>query len=324
MNIALSLPLSLALVFVSVTGMALALIRLVASSDSRVDARIDGVTGNPAMDRTIVKQLHREQSAGWALVSQVTSYLLPRKAEQRTRFHQDLIRAGYESPSAPTIFLLLQLVAAITLAAAGGIAAGMRGFQSTDVLFAAAIAGCGGYLLPGFWLGRRTRARQRELKRSLPDFLDLTVTCLQGGMIFDAAIQRVSKELEPAHPLLSYELGRVRQEIELGSTADRAMLTLAERTNLDAIRSLALVCQQSRRLGTKLVGALRIHSDTLRERRESDAEEAAQKAAVKILLPTLLCLFPCVFVILAGPAAIQITEEFGNARQTQESEESSE
>lgn len=310
----LSLSLSLALVFFSVTGMVLALSRLVSSSDSRVDARIDGVTGNPAMDRTIVKQLHREQSAGWAFLAQITSYLLPRKAEQRTRFHQDLIRAGYESPSAPVVFLLMQIVATVVLATAAGIGAGARGFSSTDSLLAAVMAACGGYLLPRLWLRRRTRARQRVLKRSLPDFLDLTVTCLQGGMIFDAAIQRVSKELEPAHPLLSYELGRVRQEIELGSTADRALLTLSERTNLDAIRSLALVCQQSRRLGTKLVSALRVHSDTLRDRRESDAEESAQKAAVKILLPTLLCLFPCVFVILAGPAAIQITEEFGKAR----------
>jgi tight adherence protein C len=173
-----------------------------------------------------------------------------------------------------------------------------------------AMAGCGGYLLPGYWLSRCKQRRQRAINRSLPDFLDLIISCVEAGLSFEASIQRVTADLAFAHPLLGQEMLKVQREIDLGATPDRALQSLAERTDSEIVRNLATICHQARKYGTRLSTALKVHADILRDERENLAEEAAQKAAVKILFPTLLCLFPAIFVVLAGPAAIQISEHF--------------
>jgi tight adherence protein C len=188
--------------------------------------------------------------------------------------------------------------------------------SSFDWLLLGTMAGCIGYLLPGRWLDRRTAARRQVLNRSLPDFLDLLVSCLEGGLSFEASIQRVTGELAFAHPLLGTELLRVQAEIELGASPDRAFQNFAERTDADMVRNLATVLHQARRFGTRVAAALRTQADVLRTEREFLAEEAAQKAAVKILFPTLFCLFPAIFVVLAGPAAIEIAENFSGERST--------
>lgn len=316
---------SLPLVFASVTGLVLALAKLIPSSDGRINDRIRNFHGTPSGERPAPREEEKPQSAPspWkAILIQVATYLLPRKAEQRGRLHQDLIEAGYYSTAAPMKFLLIQAALAVLFTVTGLWLCQFLKISPADSLLALLIAGGVGYLVPGFWIRRRKAKRLLNLRRSLPDFLDLMVTCLQAGMTMEGAIQRVSREIEPAHPLLAGELARVQHEIEIGSTPDRALLSFGDRTDCDTVRSLATVCHQSRKFGTKLAGALRTHADALRERREHDAEEAAQKAAVKILIPTLICLFPCIFIILAGPAAIQITDEFGKTRETATNRES--
>jgi len=309
---------SLPLVFASVTGTILAVAKLAQSADSRINDRIRGFHGGPAGERTAARTDEKAQPLSpWkVLLVQVATYLLPRKAEHRGKLHQELVEAGYYSTSASMKFLLIQVALAAFLGTAGFWTCQSFRLTSTDSLLAFVTGGCVGYLLPGMWLRKRKAERLLILRRSLPDFLDLTITCLQAGMTMEATIQRVSKELQPAHPLLAGELGRVQHEIEIGSTTDRALQSFGDRTDCDTVRSIAMVCGQSRKFGTKLASALRTHADALRERREHDAEEQAQKAAVKILIPTLLCLFPCIFVILAGPAAIQIMDEFGDTRRT--------
>lgn len=316
----LTLHWSLPLVFASVTGTVFAVAKLLQSSDGRVDDRIRNFHGGPAGqasgERTAAKTEEKGPPSPWKLLLvQVATYLQPRKAENRGKLHRELIEAGYYAPSAPMKFLLIQVAIAAFLGMS--LLWGCQAFKlgSTDSLLGFVIGGCLGYLLPGLWLRKRKKERLLILRRSLPDFLDLTITCLQAGMTIEATMQRVSREIEPAHPLLAGELARVQHEIEIGSTPDRALQNFGERTDCDTVRSIAMVCAQSRKFGTKLASALRTHADALRERREHDAEEQAQKAAVKILIPTLLCLFPCVFVILAGPAAIQIMDEFGQTKQ---------
>ena len=315
---------SLPLVFLGVTGLVLALAKLIPSPDGRVNDRIRNFQGISGGDRLAPREEAKPQSAPspWkTILIQIATYLLPRKAEQRSRLHQDLIEAGYYSNAAPMKFLLAQAALAVLFAVIGLWGCQVLQISPTDSMIALLISGGIGYLVPGFWIRQRKARRLLMLRRSLPDFLDLMVTCLQAGMTIEAAIQRVSREIEPAHPLLAGELARVQHEIEIGATPDRALQNFGERTDCDTVRSLATVCHQSRKFGTKLASALRTPSDALRERREHDAEEAAQKAAVKILVPTLVCLFPCIFVILAGPAAIQILDEFGKTQETATSRE---
>jgi tight adherence protein C len=186
----------------------------------------------------------------------------------------------------------------------------------------ATVAALSGFLAPELWLKRRANRRQAVLARSLPDFLDLMVACLEAGQSVQAAVQRVTDELRLAHPVLSQEMSIVQREIELGATPASALKHCADRSGTDSIRSLGAFVEQTQRFGTTLVEALRVHADTLRTQREQRAEEKAQRAAVKILFPTLLFIFPAIFVVLAGPAAIQLHEHFSRSGGTFSSDSS--
>jgi tight adherence protein C len=136
------------------------------------------------------------------------------------------------------------------------------------------------------------------------------IVCLEGGLSLQETIRRVSDELRLAHPALASELGFVQRDIELGATVDQALKRFATRTDYEAVRTLSTFIREAQRFGTNITDALRSHADMLRSQREQAAEESAQKASVKILIPTLLLIFPATFVVIVGPAVIQIHEAF--------------
>lgn len=236
--------------------------------------------------------------------------LLPSEDEGRTQLETQLRRAGYYQPQAPVVYLgakvallLLTLVLAVTL-------------ERAHVLRPTHAAILGGsfsglaVMLPGVWLDYRTRQRQQLFRRSLPDALDVMVICLEAGLSLSDAIRRVSAELRTAHPLLAVEMGIIQREILLGLSAGEAVRRSAQRCDLEEVRSLAAVISQSERFGASMTKALRVQADQLRIRRHQRAEERAQRAAVFILLPTLLCIFPAVFLVILGPAVLRIMEMF--------------
>ena len=140
--------------------------------------------------------------------------------------------------------------------------------------------------------------------------MDLLVLCLEGGTSLSAAFQHVLGELRLAHPELGGEMEIVQHEMLLGKTAGEAMQRFAQRCDLEEVRTLAGVLLQNERYGVSVSKALRIHADTMRQQRQQRVEEMAQKAAVKILFPTLLCIFPAIFIVVLGPAAYQIARLF--------------
>lgn len=221
-----------------------------------------------------------------------------------------LAKAGIYNPSAVGRFVSVRL-SLMLLGAAIAICLGVVGYLQIDAaLLAACISGCFGALLPSLWLDRAINEYHHLLRKSLPDFLDLMIVCLEGGMSLQDTIRRVSDELQLAHPALAAELGLVQRDIELGATVDQALKRFAARTDHEAIRTLSTFIRESQRFGTNITVALRSHADMLRSQREQAAEENAQKAAVKILLPTLLLIFPAIFVVAVGPAVIQIQQAF--------------
>ncbi len=234
--------------------------------------------------------------------------LVPKNEAERTRLQTRLIHAGLYSRQAMPIFLGIKLLLMVSPALIG-LAAGFAGMLpvSQGLIFGAAL-GIGGMIGPSFWLDRRKTTRQTAFRRALPDALDVLVICLEGGLSLTAAMRRVADELRTAHPMLAAELQIVQREVQLGRSAGEAMRQFADRTDLDEIRSLSAVIIQTERYGASLVKALRIHANTLRESRLHRAEELAQKAAIKILFPTLLFIFPGIFLVILGPGAIQIME----------------
>ena len=177
---------------------------------------------------------------------------------------------------------------------------------SRGILFGILASGLG-LVLPSFWLRRRKSARQLMIRRAIPEFLDVVVICLDAGLSFQAALQRVQGELSAAFPLFTFELKIVLHEIQLGASTGEALQRFGERSDMEEVRSLAGVVVQSELYGASLTKALHNHAKALRVKRTQAAEENGQKASVKILFPTILFIFPAIFVVILGPAMIQIS-----------------
>lgn len=252
----------------------------------------------------------KKQGLSRRMIDGIATHLLPGDDSQLSRLQQRMQHAGLYDRSATNVFVivrLLMMVLPIPLA----IVAGTFGLIDHKLsLLVGAVGGGIGLFVPSLWLDRKKARRQLVLERSLPDFLDLLVTCMESGLSLDAALRRVTSELRYGHPVLAREMDCVQNEIDLGTSPDVALHNLAKRTDVESIHTLGTFIHQARKYGTSIGEALRTHAEMLRTQREQRAEEKAQKAAVKVLIPTLLFIFPAVFVVLAGPAAIQLQEHF--------------
>jgi tight adherence protein C len=163
-----------------------------------------------------------------------------------------------------------------------------------------------GFYLPDIWLRQKTDKRKIELLHALPDALDLLVICVEAGMGLDSAMYRVAQETKLNNPGLSGELQLMNLEIRAGKQRKDALKNLALRTNLEEINSLVTLLVQTDQFGTSMADALRVYSDSYRTQRYQKAEEKAAKLPVKLIFPLLIFIFPALFVVLLGPAAISI------------------
>jgi tight adherence protein C len=163
-----------------------------------------------------------------------------------------------------------------------------------------------GFYLPNLWLRAKTSARQEKILEGFPDALDLMVVCVESGMGLDATINRVGEEMKLRNPTLSDEFRLMSLELRAGKLRRDAMRNLAARTGLDDVKSLMTLLTQTDKFGTSVAQALRVHSDSMRTRRYQRAEEMAAKLPVKLVFPLVLFIFPAMFVVIVGPAAIKI------------------
>jgi len=168
-----------------------------------------------------------------------------------------------------------------------------------------------GFFLPRYALKRATNNRQRELRWGLADALDLMVVSVEAGLGLNAAMMKVASELKEVHPDISEEFGLANLEIQVGRDREEALRNLAERTGVKDIRSLVAMLIQTDRFGTSIARAIRVFSDSLRTKRRQRAEQAAQKAAVKLLLPLACFLFPTLFIAILGPAVLTLMDTLG-------------
>ena len=302
--------------FLAVSGLTYLAFHAIWSRDRRVDDRLFDLSSDLPLAQISSARSDPAASSMRSKVARLAAQLLPNDQRERTQLQARLMQAGIYAPWAPTVFLTMRLVLiAVPMFVAlflGALGVG----QLQRIFLCGAVAGGIGALLPNFWLSRRRTRRHSTLMKSLPDFLDLMVTCVQAGLSINAALQRVTEELALAHPVLAGEMGIVERQIELGASPDLALRNFAERSDLAPISTLATLVEQTRRFGTSISDALRTHAETIREQREQRAEELAQKAAVKILFPTLLLIFPAIFIVLVGPAAVQIVQTFSTPHAT--------
>lgn len=168
-----------------------------------------------------------------------------------------------------------------------------------------------GYYLPNVLLDARVRNRQRELFESFPDALDLIRVCVSAGLGLDAAIARVGQELKIKSAALAEEFRLLSLELRAGATRAQALRNLATRTGVEDINALVAMLIQAERFGTNVSDSLRVHAEALRTKRQMHAQEQAAKIPVKLTIPMALCILPALFIVVVGPAAINILRSFG-------------
>jgi len=225
---------------------------------------------------------------------------VPRSPKELGSLRLRLVQAGYRRDEALTIFFGIRVTVALFLFA----------LLSSSIFMqpnlALALGGLGlGYVLPGMVLARKAKARAHRIQLALADMLDLLVVSVEAGLGLDQALSRVGAELAFAYPELSDELRLINLELRAGKPRSEALRNLADRTGVDDLSSLVTMLIQTDKFGTSVAQSLRVYSETLRTKRRQRAEEAAAKTGVKMVFPLVFCIFPAIWIITIGPAAIR-------------------
>jgi len=239
------------------------------------------------------------------------SRLLPPSAAEVKKLQKQLMQAGFRSPGAPLTYRAIQLFTLAGLPAVVAIACAVLGRSMSSAALYILGAFVMGFFLPRYALQRMIRSRQQLVRWGLADALDLMVISVEAGLGLNAAMVKVSTELREAHPDICDEFEMANLEMRVGRDREESLRNLAERTGVDDLRSLVAMLIQTDKFGTSIARAIRAFSDSLRTKRRQRAEQAAQKAAVKLLFPLACFLFPTLFIALLGPAALQLMDTLG-------------
>lgn len=287
----------LAFVFVSLSILATAM--LVSSS------------GTAAIDRRLQELQDALPSAGnartrfWSIsgVFKRVGKTLPRSPKEMGKLRLRLTHAGFRRDDALSLFFGIRAVTAVGLFLIFATPVLMR--PNLQVAFGGLLLG---YVVPGMILARLAKRRQHRIRLSLADALDLLVVSVEAGLGLDQALQRVGDELAFAYPELSSDLRIVTLELRAGTNRPEALRNLADRTGVEDLSSLVAMLIQTDRFGTSIAQSLRVHAESLRTKRRQRAEEAAAKTGAKMVFPLVFCIFPAIWVVTIGPAAIQFVK----------------
>ncbi len=238
--------------------------------------------------------------------------LTARNSAQRTQALQEKLNLAGR-PWGLTVggFLVLKIISVIVFGflGVGGVLLLLQPPEMPQFLIGPLVGLFVGYLLPDAELSRRIRKRQHEILLALPSALDLLTISVEAGLGFDAALVRVVEKYRNA---LSAEFAMVLNEIRLGRPRIEAMDDMARRNKVEELNSFIQAIIQSEQLGVGIANVLRIQSEEIRRRRRQRAEEAGQKAPLKMLFPMACCIFPTLFVVLLGPAVLEVAADFGS------------
>jgi tight adherence protein C len=247
----------------------------------------------PFRERVLVPLVQR--AAGFA------TRFTPAKTLESTRHSLDL--AGNPNNWTASEFFGIRVIASVGL---GAITFGLLTITKSELparLGMTAVFTVLGFMLPALWLGGKIRTRKSNVIKALPDALDLLTICVEAGLGFDQAMQKVSEKWDNE---LSRTFGRVLHEIRLGKTRREALRDAAQRLDVSDVTSFVAAVIQSEQLGVSMAKVLRIQSDQMRMRRRQRAEEKAHQAPVKMLFPMVFLIFPSIWVVLLGPAILQV------------------
>ena len=290
--------------FICIAGAVMAVYWLLFRPASATAVRLqqlgDQNAGDTAVDadNSVVKFAER--------IAEPINRLVPASAVDAKKLQKQLMMAGFRSPHATAIYRALQLLSMLLLPAIVLLIWSFMTRPLSTALLAVLFALAAGVILPKFILVRLIAGRKLRITWGLADALDLMVVTMEAGLGLNAAMLRVCEELKDVHPDISKEFELANLEIRVGRERSEALRNLAERTGVEDLNSLVGMLIQADRFGTSIARAVRVYSDSLRTRRRQRAEQAAQKAAFKLLLPLAALLFPTMFIVILGPAMLNI------------------
>ena len=229
----------------------------------------------------------------------------PKEEDRLSRAQKALLSAGYRGENAPIMFYGSKAFLGILTLVIFWLALSYF-FRLTfgNTLFFSVLAAAAGFYLPNLWVHSKAARRREKSREGFPDALDLLVVCMEAGQGLDAALERVGREIEMDNEVLSQEFKLLNLEIRAGKSRKEAFKNMALRTNLDDISSFAVLVNQAEELGTSIAQALRVHSNAMRTKRWQRAETIAARIPVKLTIPLILFILPCIFAVIIGPGCI--------------------
>ncbi|MCA9128651.1 MAG: type II secretion system F family protein [Planctomycetales bacterium] len=297
--------------FLAISALAWLLLGLFLDKDDRAEQRLQEMS-DPRRKANLDKEAKKSEAIARVLKKAspaLAKPFTPTNEKDMGKLKQSLVEAGFRSESAPLTYLAIRGISSLVfLALGGGFSLFMYGFTGTAAIRAFVIAAFGFYL-PALGLHFLVKRRKTQIFLGLPDALDLMVVCVEAGLGLDQAMRRVSDEMKKSYRIISDEFGLCNLHLQMGRARNQVLSDLGARTGVDDLRALASILIQADKFGSSIANALRVQSDSMRIRRSQIAEEKAAKTAVKLIFPLVLFIFPGIFVVLVGPAGIQMARE---------------
>jgi tight adherence protein C len=235
--------------------------------------------------------------------------LQPKSEEEVSKTRLKLNQAGFRGSNAPEVYWAMKMVGMLGgFLLGGGTLALTRGVNIDSLTYAGA-TGLVLFFLPEIVLWFMSKGRQSNIFYGLPDALDLMVVCVEAGLGLDQAMRKVAEEMKKSYRVVAEEFGLCNLQLQMGRARAEVLHDLGLRTGVDDLKALAAILIQADKFGSSVAQALRVQSDSMRTRRRQLAEEKAAKTAVKLIFPLVLFIFPAIFVVLVGPAAITMVNE---------------
>ncbi|HWA98722.1 MAG TPA: type II secretion system F family protein [Pirellulales bacterium] len=291
-----------------------ALLNWMSASKPRAIERLDEIR-NPTLRRKRIETENAvKKSDAVTRVLAKASPTLAKPLQPKTELEANKLKlrlscGGFRNEAAPSMFLGLKLAGLIAgLMLSGVTLVALSQFNQKAVMTAVAFGGVMFYL-PDVGLYLISKRRQDQLFLGLPDALDLMVVCVEAGLGLDQAMRKVSEEMKKTYRVISDEFGLSNFQLQMGRSRSEVLHELGIRSGVDDLRALSSILIQADKFGSSIAQALRVQSDSMRTRRRQLAEEKAAKTAVKLIFPLVIFIFPGIFVVLVGPAAITMVRE---------------
>ena len=288
--------------FSSLALMVMSVYWFTARQQSTVTARLESI------DPSLILVENNPVTTMAEKVAEPLNRIVPISAGEALKLQKKMLMAGYRSPDAATAFRAIQISLMLAIPSSILTICFMLDKSLNSFILWTLLGAIIGFYLPRYVLTKKITGRQLRITWGLADAMDLMVVAVEAGLGLNAALNRVGEEIKTTYPDLHNELDIVNLEIRVGRSREEALRNLAERTGVDDIRSFVALLIQADRYGSSIAKAVRVFAESLRTKRRQRAEQASQKAALKLVFPLTAFLFPVIILVILAPAVLNIID----------------